>query len=749
MQSDAAGAVTSSPPTPAISHSARAATVAHKRLYRLPCSFYTALVIERRPSRKRPALLLYTAAACFLFTAGWRAASAQEAQQKPAVEPAAKPTEKADKPEKPAHPAQIELLETKVRVEANGDSRKEVHALVKINNEIGVRQFAQLNFDFNRSFESVEIPMVHITHANGGTSDILPSAVTDHPNPAVVNAPAYQDVRVKSVRILGLEPGDTLEYRVVRSVAHDPRAPGGLSFEHTFDHVGVVTREDFELNMPAEILEDRPHGPGPSFPPDPSWALPPNLAVLGLPYPHPGQIYISPQTPETSRERISENSSLRIVYRWLRTRTDPPKSDAEPSSQEQPPDVVLTTWGWPSLSETIKAKLYPLGRPGGPAMAAKYAEIVSGKSNGDLEALYQLISEKIRTVDLPLGSTRFQTRDPLEILSSGYATAEDKVALFLALLPNPWPRCDFLLTSRVDLPGVELPRSSLFSQILFHVELPGRDLYLDPATEVAPFGVIRADLRGRNALVLDYPGFGSQPGVQHGLWKRIPSDLPFTSFQNVKVDAALAVDGKLSATVHYSVRGDNELILRLAFHKTPKERWMEVAQLLSITDGFRGQVSSVRASDPYATKEPFTVEYDLDQPKFVDWLKKTVRIPALLPQLGLPDPPAKPASGSATAPIDLGTPLEVETKMTLHLSPGTSASAPAGTSVARDYAAYSSQYSVNGSTLTATRHIKFILREVPAARAADYNAFLRAVQNDESQDFTLEQPNPAPKTNKP
>jgi hypothetical protein len=30
------------------------------------------------------------------------------------------------------------------------------------------------------------------------------------------------------------------------------------------------------------------------------------------------------------------------------------------------------------------------------------------------------------------------------------------------------------------------------------------------------------------------------------------------------------------------------------------------------------------------------------------------------------------------------------------------------------------------------------LKEIPADRAADYNAFLRAVQNDESQLFTLE-----------
>src|SRR5207249_10385930 len=92
------------------------------------------------------------------------------------------------------------------------------------------------------------------------------------------------------------------------------------------------------------------------------------------------------------------------------------------------------------------------------------------------------------------------------------------------------------------------------------------------------------------------------------------------------------------------------------------------------------------------------VEYELNQTKFVDWSKKMVSIPALLPQLGLPDPPAKSASGAASAAIELGTPLEVQTRVVLHLPPGTKVSTPAGTSVERDYASYSSQYSANGST---------------------------------------------------
>jgi hypothetical protein len=162
-----------------------------------------------------------------------------------------------------------------------------------------------------------------------------------------------------------------------------------------------------------------------------------------------------------------------------------------------------------------------------------------------------------------------------------------------------------------------------------------------------------------------------------------------------------------------------------------------VAQLLALSDGFRGKVTNVTASDPYATKEAFTVEYEITQPKFVDWSKKRVRIPALLPLVALPELPARAAAGAASA-IELGTPLDVQTRVTLHVPPETGVSAPVGTSVARDYATFASEYSARDLTLTAERHITFLLREVPAEHAGDYAAFVRSVQNDQAQGFTLE-----------
>ena len=174
------------------------------------------------------------------------------------------------------------------------------------------------------------------------------------------------------------------------------------------------------------------------------------------------------------------------------------------------------------------------------------------------------------------------------------------------------------------------------------------------------------------------------------------------------------------------------MVLRVAFHQTPKERWKDVAGLLALSDGFRGTITNVTASDPMETKDPFTVEYQITQPKFVDWSKKPVRIPALLPQIALPDTP-----GKTVGKIELGTPLDVQTSLKLQLPAGTTVQTPAATSVARDYATFSSKYDGHLNTLTASRHISFLLREIPAERAADYNAFMRSVQNDQAQMIVL------------
>jgi hypothetical protein len=336
----------------------------------------------------------------------------------------------------------------------------------------------------------------------------------------------------------------------------------------------------------------------------------------------------------------------------------------------------------------------------------------------------------------PPSTSGFQVRRPAEVLSSGYGSPEDKFVLLATLAATLNFQLDAGLTGISQDLQPQLPRPSLFTRIM---TMWGSRSWCDPSLEVAPFGLLSPGLRGKQALWLRKPplcAHAPTADCSYPLWATIPAELPFAAFQRVTVDATLSHEGTLKVRANYTVRGENELLLRIAFHQAPREKWNEVAQLLALSDGFRGKITNVSASDPYATKEPFSVEYQITQPKFVDWAKKPVRIPALLPQVGLPEAP----SGAAASAIDLGTPLDVETDVTLHLPAGTAARTPTGTSVARDYATFASKYQATGSSVTASRHLNFLLREIPAERAADYNAFVRAVQNDEAQEFILERP---------
>jgi hypothetical protein len=640
--------------------------------------------------------LRFLAAVALLFVQ-----SPNRAQETP---PPGKP---ADKPAIPETPAQIEILETHLRFEANGDSRKEVHTRVRINSELGVRQFSRLNFDLNCSYLQIEIPVVHITHANGSSSDILPSAITYQPNPIIADLPAYQDVRVKSVRILGLAPADVLEYRVVTSTTHHPLAPD-FWLEHSFDRTGVVSHELYELNMPASRQV---------------------------------QTHINPGTPQVS-EKSEPSDSNRVNYKWdLKPENLTDRSSDKPAASAEPDIVVTTFTSWDQLSTRLKPLL------NNASSSSIWAESLklTGASKEPVPdpQLYDLVRTKVKTIDLPLDFSKFPLRPASEVLASGYGRPEEKLELLLILhgqqsLQHP-VNTGVLAYSDVESPQDQLPRPSLLKGLVLNINESNRNVYLDPSLEVAPFGMIRADFRGKKALVL-----GGCSSAKSGCWQVLPNSLPFPATQRVTVDASLAADGTLNAKVKYSMRGDNELLLRIAFHQSPRDKWKEVAQLLALSDGFRGKIISASASDPTATKLPFTVEYEISQPKFVDWAKKPIRIPVLLPQLAVPDVPEKTGDDKTAAPIDLGIPLDVDTRVTLRLPSGTSVEVPTGTVVDRDYATFASRYNVQTGVVTARRHINFLHRQVPADQSADYAAFLHAVQTDQAQNFTLTRNDAAP-----
>ncbi|HET9599130.1 MAG TPA: hypothetical protein VFP65_26390, partial [Anaeromyxobacteraceae bacterium] len=134
-----------------------------------------------------------------------------------------------------------------------------------------------------------------------------------------------------------------------------------------------------------------------------------------------------------------------------------------------------------------------------------------------------------RVDDLVGGQGGSWTEPAASILSRGRGS---RTVLLQALL-------DALgIRSRVALvrdfgrdPGpFRFPRPELWSYAVLRVELPGRELWLDPTTRHTPFGVLPAAARDSAALVLPYPGDGvlavrTPPGAPEARAVRITAAL--------------------------------------------------------------------------------------------------------------------------------------------------------------------------------------------------------------------------------
>jgi len=192
--------------------------------------------------------------------------------------------------------------------------------------------------------------------------------------------------------------------------------------------------------------------------------------------------------------------------------------------------------------------------------------------------------------------------------------------------------------------------------------------------------------------------------------------------------------GKLEAHVHYEFRGDEELMLRSVFRRVPQANWQRVVE--NINAGLGGDVTNLKVSDPAATRESFTMSYDVSKVNFLDWSKKKTDIVLPLVQFSLPE--VDEDDTDDTEPLKLGPKAQYSYHIKLELPSKYVAHAPLAISLKRDYAEYEATYKVDGGVFTASRTLALRQGELPAARAPDYESFRRAVGSDLEQHLSVE-----------
>jgi tetratricopeptide (TPR) repeat protein/transglutaminase-like putative cysteine protease len=610
----------------------------------------------------------------------------------PARGPESKPRISTEKP--PDHsrePFVIEQYFTTARFENDGTGERDIAVKARVQTEAGAQQLSQIVFPYNSASEQIDVRYVRVRKVDGKITTVTHDAFKDVTASIARDARAYSDCKEKYISVPALVAGDTLEYEISTRIVAP--AQGQFWFEHRFLKDSIVLDERLAISVPAS-----------------------KKIVLKSSASSPYQ---------------TETANGRITYRWKRSNLAHLPSDSSNKAPEQevenPPDVQVSTFAsWQDVARWY-ANLSSGPAESSAEIRAKTEEITQSRASQmeKIQAIYDFISKNIRYVDIPFGTAAYQPHRAAEILANGYADSNDEHVLLAAMLDAAgiWSEAAFISYRRkLD---ASLPSPAQFDHLVTAVPLPSELVWMDSTPGVAPFRLLASPLRDKSALLVSADG-----GAQI---VKTPADPPFVSTQDVHIDGEVSDLGKLTAHAHYTLRGDTEFVLRLAFHKTPEAQWTQLGQTILSLDGIQGEVSSVKPSDPMDTKDPFALDIAFTQSNFVDWSAKRAKAELPLLAIGVPSAPAE-----SSQLIHLGSPLNVSVSLKLALPAIFAAQPPVGTSLTRDYAEYRSSYRYAEHTLTAQRSLEFKMRELPASRAEDYDAFTRAVTKDETQPLALE-----------
>ena len=637
---------------------------------------------------------------------------AKTSEAKPADTP-------VSKPEPPKHDYSqeafvVEQYRSTYRFEADGTGRKETIARIKVQSEAGVQQWGQIQVGYNSANERVEIAYVRVIKADGTVVKAGDDAVQDLSAPLEQQAPVYTDYRQKHITVPGLRPGEVLEYDMV-TVIHTPLAPGEFWADYDFDKNNIMLDEELDVDVPA----DRP------------------LKLKNKPG-------IDPKISEANGRRVYHWTSSHLEREDDTKDKDTDKDKAKEAAKrrkkkkadEERPDVQLTTFvSWEQIGRWY-ASLEKDRRAPSPEVRAKAQELTKGLDTemDKVQALYDYVAKNFRYVSLSLGLGRYQPHAAADVLHDQYGDCKDKHTLLASLLEAEGLHASSVLINSSRKLDPDVPSPSQFDHVITMLPMPvtHEEVWMDTTSEVAPFRLLAYTLRNKLALVI--PANGGTPHLE-----QTPADTPMPDSEISDVDGKVNDIGKLEAHVHYTFRGDEELMLRSIFRRVPEAQWQRVVE--NVNAGMGGDVTNLKVSDPAATREPFTMSYDVAKPNFLDWSKKKSDLTLPLCQFNLPDvgnDNDDDDSGTDAEALKLGPKAEYVYKIKLELPAKYTAHAPIAFSVKRDYAEYQATYKLEGTTFTAVRTLTLRQDELPVPRAEDYQAFRRAVSSDLGQFLSVE-----------
>ena len=585
----------------------------------------------------------------------------------------------------------VEQSDKVFRYNKDGTGTQTHHFRVKVQNDAGVHDFSVISTPFASSSQSARVDSLTVTHADGSVSVTPPADTMTMPATVTQQAPIYSDLDVLQTPVRGLRPGDTVDYK--------------------------ITITQFKAEAPGEFWD------GADFMKD-SVVLS-QTVILDVPNGKPTHIWNPDHPPKVAR------NGGRIRYQWTFHQLAPTSSQAKKPAvpDDRKPDLLWTTFAsWKEFGQWYGGLAAPQMTPTSSIRAEADALTQDAKSPEDqVKAIYTFVATHIRYVGIDFGIGRFQPHPAAEVLANQYGDCKDKDTLLEALLRAKG------FTTAPALVGValaaipDIPTPTQFNHVITTVQLPSGQIWLDSTPAVAPYRLLTAPVRDKEALVI--------PSLGDAKLERTPASPPYAFENQFLAEGVLTADGAMQAHITITDRSDAELVLRAFAMSFPPAQWDDATQYLARMYGFGGKTSQSDFGRADDLSVPMKVTYVYTRKPYGDW--DNHRVLPLFPTIGLPAAPDE----EPKSPLKLGA-LRTDTAITrIQLPVGFHAELPNAIHVMTSFASFDQTYEVVDRSLTIRRKVVVRATKLPAADWQQYQKFTKDVSLNSLPYIPLTQPN--------
>lgn len=468
-------------------------------------------------------------------------------------------------------------LNREIRLNTNGTDEWTVERELLLKNQEDIKNYGERSLEYNADTETVTILQAYSIQPNGTRTELSEKDIHDQLRPAAQGAPAFYNLRAKTLVFPNLVAGSHIYYKY-RNQTVNPLFPGQHHDTISYDPMLRYDEAKGKIIAPASIA-----------------------------------LKISSQDIEVKKGKTANGENTwEWDFRQAENEQIYSESETVDGADFQRQLHYSTFPSWPAFAEAYHQRTLEKSQVT-PAINRLAAETVASAKDRRDEArlLYQWVSQNIRYVQVYVNDGYYVPHTAEEVFNNRYGDCKDKAVLLKALLKARNIESSLVLINlgkQYSLP--EIPTTSAFNHAILY--LPDWNIYTDPTNGFLPFGVISMATDDKPVLHID-----DGKGIQHTQ----PSH-PDSNVYRTTTKLSIGEQGELSGTTETEFVGPGSADLRHgANDMSSADKQNYVRHLLAMAGlSGKGSFKESSAADlsdtAFSTKISYTLDQKIEQGSF-------------------------------------------------------------------------------------------------------------------------------------